>query len=64
MKHGVEGPNFGAGADFEEWGILPKEKGVAGREKIQANYDETVRLAKEGKIEEISAEHQLKVSFF
>lgn len=52
-------------ADFEEWGVLPLDPTEKGLSIIKANYDETVKLAKEGKMEEINAEHYLKVfSFF
>jgi len=56
-----EGPNFGINADFIEWGILPKDQTVAGREVIAANYEETLTLARSGKLEDINAEHYLKV---
>lgn len=59
-----EGPNWGLNASFEEFGILPVDPTEKGLAVIKANYEETVKLAKEGKMEEINAEHYLKVFFF
>jgi len=59
-QFGCDGPNFGKNAVFEEWGVLPLDQGVAGRKKIQENYEDTLQKAKAGRIDEIAAIHQIK----
>jgi len=59
-----KGPNFGFNAVFEEFGTLPLDKTVAGRQKITENYEDTLEKAKTNRIDEISAEHQIKVFLF
>jgi len=58
------GPNFGLNADFEEFGVLPLDQTVKGREVIAENYEETLKLAREGNLDDICAEHYLKVFFY
>jgi hypothetical protein len=45
---------------FVEWGVLPDDGTKAGLKVIAENYEETVELAKAGKMDEIGAEHLLK----
>jgi len=46
--------------NFFEMGVLPDDGTKAGLKKISDNYEETVELAKNGKLDEINAEHLLK----
>lgn len=46
--------------NFWEWGTLPEDSTSKGLKVIAENYDETVELAKQGRIDEIGAEHLLK----
>lgn len=59
-----EGPKWGLNADYMEWGILPLDPTEKGLGVIKANYEETVALAKAGKMDDINPEHFLKVFFF
>ncbi len=59
-----EGPNFGLNAVFEEFGELPADSTVKGRDVIMANYEDTLEKARAGNVEDINAEHYLKVYYF
>jgi hypothetical protein len=56
-----DGVHYGLNAIFEEFGILPADQHEAGLRVIKENYEETVRLAKEGNMNAINPEHYLKV---
>lgn len=55
-----QGPNFGKQADFVEFGTLPLDQTVASRKVIMDKYEDTVDKARNGKIEDIIPEHQLR----
>lgn len=56
-----QGIHFGLNAFVVEEGVLPIDPTEAGRGVIAANYQETLVLAREGRMDEINAEHYIKV---
>lgn len=45
---------------FVEYGVLPLDQSVAGRKVIMDHYEDTLVKAKEGRIDEIMPEHQIR----
>lgn len=63
IQYKSAGLNYGKNADVWESGqqpLDPKEKGVKGGEKEKARWENTLALAKQGKIDEIDADIQIK----
>lgn len=55
-----KGPNFGVDADFTEFGVIPLDQTVAATQASKDEWDETLMLAKEGRIDEISSQKQIQ----
>lgn len=45
---------------FIEWGTLPEDQKTAGLKVIADKYADTIAKAKQGRVEEIEPEHQLR----
>lgn len=55
-----DGPNYMKGCDFTYYGTLPLDQKVAGLKAIADVYADTIAKAKEGRINDIIPEHQLR----
>lgn len=59
-EHGTDGPNYGKDADVTIFGEMPQKANIAGGEATKEKFERTKQLAKEGKIDEIDADHYIK----
>lgn len=59
-EQGVNGPNYGKEADFQEYGTPPLAQTQKATKVAKENYAETLRLARLGQFDSIDPHHQLR----